>query len=90
MPGQLGLGAEPVVRQDPGLAGVCRLPGGSAVRYDDHTRRTAEGKAFQTRLVLHRVLRQRRFLLQRVPLQNPGKGSRRHSGKGVLVALMSR
>lgn len=69
---QLGMGAEPVVREDRGAVGIRRISGGCAVRYDDHPRRVAEEKTVQTRLVFHRVLRQRRFLLQRVPVQNTG------------------
>lgn len=69
---QLGVGAEPVVRKDHGAVSVRRIPGGCAVRHDDHPRRIAEEKTVQARLVFHRVLRQGRFLLQRVPVQNTG------------------
>lgn len=63
VPGQPGVGAEPVVREDNGAFGVRRVPGGCTVRHHHHPGRAAEEKTVQARLVLHRVLRQRRFLL---------------------------
>jgi len=70
--GQFRMGAEPVVREDNGAVGVRGIFDGRVVRHDDHPGRTAEEETVQTRLVLHRVLRQRRFLFQRIPVQNPG------------------
>jgi len=56
--GQFRMGAEPVVREDNGTVGVRGIFGGRVVRHDDHPGRTAEEETVQTRLVLHRVLRQ--------------------------------
>jgi len=69
------MGVEPVVREDNGALGVRWIPGGCAVWHHYHPRRTTEEKAVQGRLVFHRVLRQGRFLFQRIPVQNPGKNN---------------
>lgn len=67
------MGAESVVREDNGAVGVRGILGGRVVRYDDNSRRATKEKTVQTRLVLHRVLRQRRFLFQGIPVQDSGK-----------------
>lgn len=41
VPGQPGLGAEPVVREGSGAAGVRRVSGRRAVRHDHHSGRAA-------------------------------------------------
>jgi len=69
------MGVEPVVREDNGALGVRWIPGGCAVRHHYHPRRTTEEKAVQGRLVFHRILRQGRFLFQRIPVQNPGRNN---------------
>lgn len=67
------MGAEPMVLQDLGTVSVRRVPGGRAVRHYHHPGRSPEEEAIQARFVFHRVLRQGRFLFQRVPVQNSGE-----------------